>query len=129
MQDVPLAVLTVTLVGYWIGVGVMIARVRRALRRRPSGEPRQRFERFNVMWIVWVALVAAWIGIPWATLVHSGKVPPLPSFATSEAGYGVLRWFAAVVAVASLAATILCWIRMGRNWRMDVGVATKAPLI
>jgi len=33
------------------------------------------------------------------------------------------------VAVAALAATVRCWTRMGRNWRMDVGVATKAPLI
>ena len=128
MQDLPLAVLTATLLCYWFGVGVMIVRVRRSLRRTSRADAQQRFERFNLMWIVWVALVAAWIGIPWATLAHSGRVPPLPAFA-SEAAYGVLRSLAAIVAVASLAATIRCWIRMGRNWRMDVGVATKAPLI
>jgi len=129
MQDVPLAVLTATLIIYWIGVGAMIVRVRRALRRSPRTDAQQRFERFNLMWVVWVALVAAWIGIPWATLVHSAKVPTLPSFATSVPAYGALRWIAAVVAVVSLAATIKCWKRMGTHWRMDVGVATKAPLI
>ena len=128
MQDVPLAVLTATLLSYWIGVGVMIVRVRRAMRRSPAADTQQRFERFNLMWIVWLALVTAWIGIPWATLAHSAKVPPLPSFATADP-YAVLRWIAALVAVASLAATVRCWARMGRNWRMDVGVATKAPLI
>ena len=128
MQDVPLAVLTATLLSYWIGVGVMIVRVRRAMRRSRAADPQQRFERFNLMWIVWLALVTVWIGIPWATLAHSGKVPSLPSFATTET-YAALRWIAALVAVASLAATVLCWARMGRNWRMDVGVATKAPLI
>ncbi len=128
MQDVPLAVLTATLLSYWIGVGVMIVRVRRAMRRSPAADPQQRFERFNLMWIVWLALVTAWIGIPWATLAHSAKVPPLPSFATTDP-YAALRWIAALVAVASLAATARCWARMGRNWRMDVGVATKAPLI
>jgi protein-S-isoprenylcysteine O-methyltransferase Ste14 len=128
MQDVPLAVLTATLFGYWIGVGVMIVRARRALRRSPGGETQPRFERFNLMWVVWVALVAAWIGIPWATLARSTRVPALPAFATSS-GYGALRWIAAIVAIAALAATIKCWKRMGSNWRMDVGVATKAPLI
>jgi len=128
MQDVPLAVLTATLLSYWIGVGVMIVRVRRAMRRSRAADPQQRFERFNLMWIVWLALVTAWIGIPWATLAHSANVPSLPSFATIGP-YAVLRWIAAIVAVASLAATVRCWARMGRNWRMDVGVATKAPLI
>jgi len=129
MQDVPLTVLTATLLIYWIGVGVMIVRVRRALRRRPDADTQRRFERFNLMWVVWVTLVAAWIGIPWATLAHLGKVPALPSFATGEPAYGALRWIASMVAVLSLAATIKCWKRMGSNWRMDIGVATRAPLI
>ena len=129
MQDVPLAVLTATLCTYWIGVGVMIVRVRRAMRRNADHGAAERFERFNLRWIVWVALVAAWIGIPWATLAQSRRVPALPEFATSEPAYAALRWIAAVVAVIALGATIRCWKRMGRNWRMDVGVATKAPLI
>ena len=129
MQDVPLAVLTATLCCYWIGVGAMIVRVRRRLRRNAAAGEKERFERFSVMWVVWLALVAAWIGIPWATLAHSAKVPPLPEFATSEPAYVALRWIAAVIAVIALAATIQCWRRMGNNWRMDVGVATKAPLI
>jgi len=128
MQDVPLAVLTATLCTYWIGVGVMIVRVRRAMRRSAERGAGQRFERFNARWIVWVALVASWIGIPWATLAQSAMVPALPGFAASEP-YAALRWIAAVVAVIALAATIKCWKRMGKNWRMDVGVATKAPLI
>ena len=129
MQDVPLAVLTATLSSYWIGVGVMIVRVRRAVRRSPGTDAQRRFERFNLKWIVWVALVGAWVGIPWATLVRSAKVPALPSFATNSPAYGALRWVAVIVAVVALAATIQCWRRMGSNWRMDVGVATEAPLI
>jgi protein-S-isoprenylcysteine O-methyltransferase Ste14 len=129
MPDVPLAVLTATILCYWIGVGVMIVRVRRQMRRSASPGAEERFERFNLMWVVWVALVAGWIGIPWATMAHSAKVPALPAFATGEPAYAALRWLASIVAVIALAATIKCWRRMGRNWRMDVGVATKAPLI
>ena len=128
MQDVPLAVLTATLCTYWIGVGVMIVRVRRAMRRSAERGAGQRFERFNARWIVWVALVASWIGIPWATLAQSRMVPALPDFVASEP-YAALRWIAALISVIALGATIACWKRMGKNWRMDVGVATKAPLI
>ena len=129
MPDVPLAALTATILCYWIGVGVMIVRVRRNMRGSASPGADQRFERFNLMWIVWVALVAGWIGIPWATLAHSARVPALPDFATGAPAYAALRWIAAIVAVICLLATIKCWRRMGDNWRMDVGVATKAPLI
>jgi protein-S-isoprenylcysteine O-methyltransferase Ste14 len=129
MHDVPLAVLTATLCCYWIGVGAMIIRVRRKMRRSAAAGSSERFERFNLMWLVWLALVAAWIGIPWATLTRSTIVPSLPEFATGEPAYVALRWVAAVIAVAALALTIQCWRRMGNNWRMDVGVATKAPLI
>jgi protein-S-isoprenylcysteine O-methyltransferase Ste14 len=129
MQDVPLAMLTATICSYWIGVGAMIVRVRREMRRSAGPGSEQRFERFNFMWVVWAALVAGWIGVPWATLAHSGRVPAIPDFATGEPAYVTLRWIAAIVAVVSLGATIKCWRRMGSNWRMDVGVATKAPLI
>jgi protein-S-isoprenylcysteine O-methyltransferase Ste14 len=34
--------------------------------------------------------------------------------------YVVVRWLAALAAVACLLMTIRCWRRMGRNWRMDI---------
>src|SRR5580765_4964355 len=87
MQDVPLAVLTATICCYWIGVGVMIVRVRRETRRNAGPVGEQRFERFSFMWLVWVPLVTGWIIVPWATLARSAKVPALPDFATSEPVY------------------------------------------
>ena len=114
MQDVPLAVLTATLCTYWIGVGVMIVRVRRAMRRSAERGAAQRFERFNATWIVWVALVASWVGIPWATLAQSPMVPALPAFAASGP-YAALRWIAALVSVIALGATIA----IGFLWLTD----------
>ena len=83
MQDLPLAVLVATVSSYWIGVGVMIARVRRHTRKVVGLVPEQRLER--LMWLVWVPLVAAWIFVPWATLTRSGAVPALPDFALRRA--------------------------------------------
>jgi protein-S-isoprenylcysteine O-methyltransferase Ste14 len=127
MQDLPLAVLAATVSSYWIGVGVMIARVRRHTRKVVGLVPEQRVER--LMWLVWVPLVAAWIFVPWATLTRSGAVPALPDFALRAPAFAALRWAAAPVAVIALAATVRCWLRMGSDWRMDVGLEGKTDLI
>ena len=127
MQDLPLAVLAATVSSYWVGVGVMIARVRRHTKKVVGLVPEQRLER--LMWLVWVPLVAAWIFVPWATLTRSGAVPALPALALREPAFAALRWVAALVAVIALAGTIRCWLRMGSDWRMDVGLERKTDLI
>jgi protein-S-isoprenylcysteine O-methyltransferase Ste14 len=127
MPDLPLALLTATICVYWLGVGVMIVRVRRKTRKLVGLVPEQRLER--VMWLVWVPLVVLWIFVPWATFARSGAVPALPEWAVREPLYAALRWVAAFAAVLSLAATIRCWARMGSDWRMDVGLEGTAALI
>jgi protein-S-isoprenylcysteine O-methyltransferase Ste14 len=120
-------VLAVTVSSYWAGVGVMIARVRRHTRKVVGLVPEQRQER--LMWLVWVPLVAAWICVPWATLTRSGAVPGLPDLALREPVFAALRWAAALVAVTALGGTVRCWLRMGGDWRMDVGLERKTDLI
>ncbi len=127
MQDLPLAVLAATVSAYWIGVGAMVVRVSRRSRKVIGLVPEQRLER--LLWLAWAPMVAAWIYVPWATLAKSGRVPSLPGFATEEPAYAALRWIAAGVAVLALAATIQCWRRMGKDWRMDVDPERKSALI
>jgi protein-S-isoprenylcysteine O-methyltransferase Ste14 len=127
MHDFPLALLAATVSSYWIGVGVMIARVRRQTRRTVGLVPEQRLER--LLWLVWVPMVAGWIYVPWATLTGSDKVPALPRFAVEEPLYAALRWIAAIAAVLALAGTVKCWRRMGDDWRMDVSLDRKTDLI
>jgi protein-S-isoprenylcysteine O-methyltransferase Ste14 len=117
-MDVPGVVLTATIWSYWIGVGAMIVRIRRHTRGGVGVVPQQPLER--VMGLIWVPLVIAWIALPWLALNRSQPPWALPEFARSEPVYAVLRWVAAGVAVACLAATIKCWARMGRGWRMAV---------
>ncbi len=117
-MDVPGMLLTATICAYWIGVGVMIVRVRRHTRRMVGVVPEQRLERF--MWMLWVPLVAAWIALPWLALDRSAPPFGLPGFVRGADGYAGLRWLAALVALACLAGTIKCWARMGNDWRMAV---------
>lgn len=125
-MDVPGLVLTATIWAYWIGVGVMIVRVRRHTRRVVGVVPEQRLER--TMWLVWVPLVAAWAALPWLALHRAGPPWGLPGFAQGE-GYAALRWVAAAVAAGCLAATVRCWARMGKDWRMAVTSEENQALI
>jgi protein-S-isoprenylcysteine O-methyltransferase Ste14 len=125
-MDVPAVLLTATIWSYWIGVGVMIVRVRRHARRVVGVVPEQKLER--MMWLVWVPLVAAWCALPYLAM-HRGEGPlALPAFAHAD-GYAALRWVAALVGVACLAATVKCWAHMGKDWRMAVTAEPDQALI
>ena len=122
MGDFPLVFLTATIWTYWFTVGAMMVRIRRRTRRFVGLVPKLRTE--QAMWLVWVPLVAAWMA-----LVRTAPPLGLPAFARDEAVYAALRWLAAAIAVGSLLATVKCWRRMGKDWRMDTGVGTRTELI
>lgn len=120
-MDIPGTLLAATISSYWIGVGAMIVRVRRHARRharRAVVLPRQPLER--LMGLVWLPLVAAWVALPWLALSRISPPLGLPESALAGGVYPVLRWVAALLALACLAATIKCWARMGKDWRMAV---------
>lgn len=126
-MDVPGVLLTAAICSYWIGVGAMIVRVRRHAHRVVGVVPEQRLER--IMWLFWVPLVVAWIALPWLALERTQPPFALPEFARGNDAYAALRWVAALAALACLAATIKCWARMGKDWRMAVTGEPGQPLI
>jgi len=127
MGDLPLVLLIATIWTYWFSVGAMIVRLRRKTRKLVGLVPEQRVERF--MWLVWVPLVALWCALPYLALARPLSPFGLPAFARAFPAYGILRWAAMGVAVASLLLTVRCWTRMGADWRMDVSVSRPTNLI
>ncbi len=126
MKDLPAAVLTATIWGYWLCVGVMIVRVRRKTRKHPGVVPRQPLER--VMWLFWVPLVVAWITLPYLAATRSAGPWALPELAHGPV-WIALRWGAAALGLACLALSIECWTRMGSRWRMAVVPGEKTELV
>jgi len=123
MSDLPLLVVAVTVSLYWTGVGAMIVRVRRHLRKDAGLVPEQARER--LMWLVWVPLVASWIALPWLATSHAEPWLAVPPWARDGLPFAV-RVVAALVAIACLLATARCWKRMGDDWRMDVSSRSTA---
>jgi protein-S-isoprenylcysteine O-methyltransferase Ste14 len=126
MKDFPATVLTATIWTYWFCVGVMAVRVRRRTRKLSGVVPKQRLEQF--MWLIWVPLVFAWMALPYLAATGARAPWALPAIA-HEPGFLRLRWVAALAAVACLALTIECWIRMGKNWRMAVTPDQQTELV
>jgi len=81
-----------------------------------------------VMWMLWVPLAAVWIALPLLALSRHGSPFGLPDFARLP-WYGIVRIVGALVGVAALGATIKCWSRMGKDWRMAVTAEPDQPLI
>jgi protein-S-isoprenylcysteine O-methyltransferase Ste14 len=105
----------------------MVVRVRKATHRLPGVVPEQRLE--QAMWVVWVPLIAAWNVLPWLAARNAQGLLALPGFALALPAYAMLRWAAVAAGLACLALTARCWMRMGKNWRMGIGLAEKGELI
>ncbi len=127
MRDIPGTLLAATIWTYWIGVGVMIARVNRRSRRLGGLVPEQRLERY--LWLLIVPVVAAWIVLPYLALVRRSVWLHTPAFALTQPEYSILRWVAAACAVLCLILTAWCWARMDLNWSMAVSDQHRGELI
>ena len=124
VPDVPLLVVALTITAYWLRVGAMVVRARRKERHDVGVVPERASER--ALWLLFVPIVVAWCALPWLALGRDGGPLAVPGFAHALGGYAALRWIFAAVAVLCLVATIDCWRRMGRNWRMDISDSNTA---
>jgi protein-S-isoprenylcysteine O-methyltransferase Ste14 len=127
MNDLPAVITATTICAYWLGVGVMIVRVKRHSRDTPILSPKLPLERF--MGLVFIPVVALWMVLPWLARNGSSPLLALSPSAADVPAYVACRWLAAIVAVLCFVATVRCWARMGRDWRMAVAVGEKTNLI
>ncbi len=127
MDDFPALTVAATVWVYWARVGVMSWRRRKRTRNLAGVLPEQRLE--VGMWLVWVPLVAAWMALPYLAAMRPRGIWAIPAIAQSEPALLTLRWIAAFGAVACLVATIRCWKRMGRHWKMSVTPGEETVLI
>jgi protein-S-isoprenylcysteine O-methyltransferase Ste14 len=126
VYDLPALSLFVVMLAYWGRVAAMSWRIRRRTRTLSGVVPEQSLERF--LWWFFVPVVALWIVLPLLAGTRAGGSAALPAI-VREGAWLVLRWCAVAVAAGLLVATIRCWKRMGRHWKMAVTPGERQVLI
>jgi protein-S-isoprenylcysteine O-methyltransferase Ste14 len=126
MRDAPLAILAFTIWAYWLGVGVMVVRVRKRTRTLAGAVPEDWLERR--MWIVWVPVIIAWMVLPSQALHRTHWLLAVPPIAYQQPLF-MLRTLASLLGVVCFALTTRVWRRMGKDWRMAVRVDRQSELM
>ena len=126
MYDLPAISLFVVMLAYWGRVAAMSWRIRRRTRTLSGVVPEQPLER--MLWWFFVPVVALWIALPLLAGLRPDGGAALPA-AVREGPWLALRWCAVVAAAGLLVATIRCWKRMGRHWKMAVTPGERQVLI
>jgi protein-S-isoprenylcysteine O-methyltransferase Ste14 len=122
---VGLAVALGLIVGFYWG---RVIRLVRKTRRR-TGKSAQFFPKEplgRVLRVLWYPSVVWWVVQPWVVALLANRAPRavLPLWPNDlAAGLGL------AVALACLAATMVCWRRMGTSWRMGINPDDKTDLI
>ncbi len=112
---------------YWARVLKLVIKTRRQTGRAANFVPPELLGR--VLRIVWYPTVAAWVLVPWlyVLFVAAGFAVPSPMRLLVVAPW--VRWPGVLLAAAALGATMVCWRKMGRSWRMGIDPGEKTSLI
>jgi protein-S-isoprenylcysteine O-methyltransferase Ste14 len=125
LHSLPLLVIGVSVVAYWLSV----VRMARATYRR-TGRAANFFPREAVglaLRALWLPAVVLWLSHPFVT-AFTDPLAVLDAWRPLWES-PALRWASAVVLVACFLLTRVCWKRMGTSWRMGIDPHEKVPLV
>jgi protein-S-isoprenylcysteine O-methyltransferase Ste14 len=81
------------------------------------------------MWLIWIPLITLWLVLPTLAITQRQGLFALPELVETRSGLAGLRWGASLVGIVCLVATIGCWVRMGKNWRIGVASDQGTELV
>ncbi|HEX8339270.1 MAG TPA: isoprenylcysteine carboxylmethyltransferase family protein [Tepidisphaeraceae bacterium] len=123
--DIPALLIGVMATFYWGRVIKLVFKTRRLTGKAANFFPPEKLG--ALLRIVWYPTVVLWIVVP---LVHGFRSPPLRSGLFEYFWWNPLaRWGAVAVAFVAWYFTLICWRKMGRDWRMGIDPAEKNTLI
>jgi protein-S-isoprenylcysteine O-methyltransferase Ste14 len=125
MPHFPALIFGVLLTIYWGRVVRLVYKVRKTTGKSANFRPPERLGR--LLRFLWIPIVVLWI----AQTYVAGLVPydKLPWLVRPFIVNPILNWTAVVVGVLALAATLVCWKKMGKDWRMGINPDEKTHLI
>ncbi len=123
MQNLPALILGFVLLAYWGRVIRLTIKARRRTGRAGNFIPRERIGRW--LRIIWNPVVAIWIIVPFVTAL----VSRLPWGLRPLSWYPAVAWIGVILAIIAFVATVICWRKMGKSWRMGIDPGEKTTLV
>lgn len=108
---------------YWGRVIKLVYKTRRLTGKAANFLPPEPLGRF--LRIIWYPTVGLWIAHP----LSLGIYPNQPAFLRPIFHHPIIAALAVLIALAALAATMVCWRKMGKSWRMGIDPGEKTQLI
>lgn len=103
---------------YWARVVKLVLKARRRTGRDANFVPREPLGR--ALRVIWYPTVIVWIAYPFFHAWRPrGLLYAMP----------IVRWLAVAVALLAFLATLVCWKRMGKSWRMGIDPNEKTQLV
>ena len=109
---------------YWARVMRLVYKLRRATGRAANFVPPEPLGK--MLRVIWYPTVALWVTIPFCVAFFAAKAPAALRRLYHQPA---IEWLGVGVALAALAATLVCWKRMGTSWRMGIDPSEKTRLI
>jgi protein-S-isoprenylcysteine O-methyltransferase Ste14 len=116
-------ILGLILAAYWARVVRLAIKARRRTGKAANFVPPEPLGRG--LRTLWYPVVVAWIVHPFV----SAFVTSPPSIIRTLFDAPLVAWLGVAIAAAALGATLVCWKRMGKSWRMGIDPAEKTKLI
>jgi len=123
---VPALAVGIIVGAYWARVVRMVFKFRRTTGRAANFVPPEPLGR--ALRILWYPTVLLWIAHPLVSAFTFAR-PNLPAPLRLLYHNLIVAWLAVIVAALTLAATLVCWKRMGRSWRMGIDPGEKTQLV
>lgn len=108
---------------YWARVVKLVYKTRRLTGKAANFLPPEPLGR--ALRIIWYPTVVLWILHPLTLGLH----PNQPGILRPVFYQPIVSTLAVLVALAALAATMVCWKKMGKSWRMGIDPGEKTQLI
>lgn len=119
----PALIAGVMIGAYWARVVKLVRKTRRTSGASANFVPPEPLGR--VLRIIWYPAVGLWIALP--LLVAFWPEPP--ALLRPMDFPAPVAWIALLIAAAAFGATLVCWKKMGRSWRMGINPSEKTELI
>jgi protein-S-isoprenylcysteine O-methyltransferase Ste14 len=123
MLNIPAFTLGLAVAFYWARVTHLARKIQRRTGHSANVLPPDWIGRFTR--IIWFPTILLWIALPFAGPLFENRISCFrPIFASVPAGY-----LALFTGLFAFAATLFCWKKMGKSWRMGIDPAEKTSLM